>query len=129
MWRHSLVNKQLQYTCFPISYNQCSSHIETNQMICCANHLISFYMKATLFVKVLMEYNQRNKSFMKWDRKTLVELYKSFLEWPWSTVAFVVLKILENLFSMEKPLYANNCWRKENYENCPTFIFTCSFRI
>ena len=35
-------------------------------------------------------------------------------------VTFVVLNILDNLFSMQNSLNANNCWQKQNFENCPT---------
>ena len=48
------VNKRLQYTCFPISYDQCSTHIETSQFICCANQVTDFYMRRTLVVKGLI---------------------------------------------------------------------------
>ena len=40
-------------------------------------------------------------------------------------VTFVVLKILDNLFSMQKPLNANNCWRKQiskTVQRDPTYI-------
>ena len=42
---------------------------------------------------------------------------------------FVVLKILDNLVSMQAFLNANNCWRKQNLENCPRWpnhYFKCS---
>ena len=32
----------------PLSASQCCPHIETSQMICCANQLTGFYMRATL---------------------------------------------------------------------------------
>ena len=85
---HILIDKQLQCTYFPIPYDQCSSHKETSQLICCGNQLTGFYMRGILVVKRLIEYNQRNtflqKSCRKLGRETLLELYKSFLEWPWS---------------------------------------------
>ena len=34
-------------------------------------------------------------------------------------VAFVVFKILENLVSMQNTLNTSNCWRKQNFKNCP----------
>ena len=81
----------------------------------------------------LIEYNQGNiflqKSCRKWSRETLVELYKSFLKWPW--LMFVVLKILDNHFSMQNSWNASNCWRKRNFENCPTWLylyFKCFFQ-
>ena len=42
------------------------------------------------------------------------------------SVAFVLLEILRNLVSMKNYLNANNCWHKQNFENCPSdlnFIF------
>ena len=47
-------------------------------------------------------------------------------------VAFVVFKILFNLVSMQNLLNANNCWHKQNSENCPTWPhihFQCTFKI
>ena len=37
-------------------------------------------------------------------------------------VMFVVLKILQNLFPMQNSLNANNFRRKQNFENCPTWL-------
>ena len=37
-------------------------------------------------------------------------------------VTFVVLKILDNIFSMQNSLNANNCRRKQTFENCPTYL-------
>ena len=34
-------------------------------------------------------------------------------------IALVVLKILHKLVSMQKPLFANICWRKQNHKKCP----------
>ena len=83
LWRQNLVNRHLQYTCFTISYYQCSSHTGTSQLICCANQLTGFYMRRILVVKKLIEYKQRNiflqKLCRQWGRGTLVELYKNFL--------------------------------------------------
>ena len=48
-----------------------------------------------------------------------------------SFVTFAALKILDNLFSMQNSLDANNCWCKQNLKNCPTWpylYFKCSFR-
>ena len=45
-------------------------------------------------------------------------------------VTFLVFKMLDNLVSMQNSLNANNCWRKQNSENCPTcphFQFNCFF--
>ena len=47
-------------------------------------------------------------------------------------VAFVVFKILLNLVSMQNLLNANNCWHKQNLQNCPTWphiYFQCTLRI
>ena len=70
------------------NYDQCSSHIETNQLVCSANQLTGFYMRGTLVVKGLIEYKQRNiflqNSWRKWGKEILVELCKSFLKWSWS---------------------------------------------
>ena len=44
-----------------------------------------------------------------------------------TSVAFVVFEILPSLVSMQKTLNENNCWQKQNFENCPrdlTFIFS-----
>ena len=38
-----------------------------------------------------------------------------------NVTAFVDLNMLHNLVSMQKFLYANNCWSKQNYEKCPTW--------
>ena len=48
--------------------------------------------------------------------RTLLELFRIALV---NFVMFAVLKILDNLFSMQNSLNANNCWRKQNFENCP----------
>ena len=37
-------------------------------------------------------------------------------------VAFVIFKILLNLVSMQNLLNANNCWHKQNLENCPIIL-------
>ena len=39
-------------------------------------------------------------------------------------VTFVVLKVLDNLFFMQNSLNANNCWRKQNFENYLQHNFT-----
>ena len=47
-------------------------------------------------------------------------------------VAFVVFKILLNLFSMQNHLDANNCWHKQSLQNFPSWhhiYFQCTFRI
>ena len=47
-------------------------------------------------------------------------------------VAFIVFKILLNLVSMQNLLNGNNCWHKQNLENCPSWrhvCFQCTFRI
>ena len=46
--------------------------------------------------------------------------------------AFVVLKILHSLISMQKYLFVDNCWRKENQEKYLTWLyiyFGSTFRI
>ena len=48
------------------------------------------------------------------------------------SVAFVLFEILRNLVSMKNYLNANNCWHKQNFENCPTWPdlhFWWPFRI
>ena len=35
-------------------------------------------------------------------------------------VAFVIYEILCSLVFMRKSLNANNCWRRQNFENCST---------
>ena len=35
-------------------------------------------------------------------------------------VTFVVLKILDDLVSVQNSLNVHNCRRKQNFENCPT---------
>ena len=47
-------------------------------------------------------------------------------------VTVVVLKILDNLFSIQNLVNAKNCWHKQNCENCPMWpylYFKCSFGI
>ena len=47
-------------------------------------------------------------------------------------VALVVFKILLNLVSTQNLLNANNCWHKQNLENCSTWphiYCQCTFRI
>ena len=47
-------------------------------------------------------------------------------------MAFVVFEILHNLISMQNFLNANNCWRKQNFENFPVWpylYFRRTFRI
>ena len=47
-------------------------------------------------------------------------------------LACVIFEILSNLVSMRNSLNASNCWRRQNYENCPTWphlYFWCTFRI
>ena len=61
--------------------------------------------------------------------RTLQELFRIVLIKP---VAFVVFEILRNLISMQNFLNANNCWRKQNFENFPTWpylYFWFTFRI
>ena len=38
-------------------------------------------------------------------------------------VKFVVLKILDNLVSMQNSLNVHNCRRKQNFETCPTYPY------
>ena len=48
-----------------------------------------------------------------------------------NATAFAVLKILRNLVSMQKSLFANNCSSKHNYEKCPmwrNFLFLLNFQ-
>ena len=49
--------------------------------------------------------------------RTLQELFRIVLIKP---VAFVVFELLRNLISMQNFLNANNCCRKQNFENFPT---------
>ena len=47
-------------------------------------------------------------------------------------IAFVVLKILHSLISMQKSFFVNNCWRKQNQEKYltwPYIYFGSTFRI
>ena len=47
-------------------------------------------------------------------------------------MTFVLFKILSSLVSIRNSLNANNCWCRQNYENCPTWpylYFWCTFRI
>ena len=54
----------------------------------------------------------------------LIELCKTFLEWSWWTFWHLYfLRYYSNLVSMRNSLNANNCWRRQNYENCPTWPF------
>ena len=47
---------------------------------------------------------------------------------PISAIAFVVLKILHDLVSMQKSLLTNNCWRKQNFEkSSPNLYFHWTF--
>ena len=41
----------------------CFPHIETSELICCANQLTGLYMTATLTLNGLIEYNVRNAQF------------------------------------------------------------------
>ena len=54
----------------------------------------------------LIEYNQGNIFLQKPCSSALVELYKSFYV---NFVTFAVLKILDNIFSMQNSLNANIC--------------------
>ena len=43
-----------------------------------------------------------------------------------NVIAFAILKILHNLVSVQKILFASKWWSKKNYKKCPcdiTFIF------
>ena len=44
-----------------------------------------------------------------------------------NVTVFVVLKILHNFVSIQKSLFANNCWSKQNYEKCAMWDFTFIF--
>ena len=50
------------------------------------------------------------------SNRTLQKLFRMVLI---KSVAFVVFEILRNLVSMQNFLNANNCWRKQNFENFP----------
>ena len=43
---------------------QCWPHIETSQLICTANQLTGFYMRATLAFNELMQEANKNAKFM-----------------------------------------------------------------
>ena len=48
-----------------------------------------------------------------------------------NVIAFAVLKIFQNLVSKQRPLFANNCCSKQNYEKrpkWPNFYFYSTFR-
>ena len=63
------------------------------------------------------------------SNRTLQELFRIALI---KSVTFVVFEILSNLVSMQNVLNANNCWRKQNFENFPTWLYlylSCTFRI
>ena len=63
------------------------------------------------------------------SNRTLQKLFRMVLI---KSVAFVIFEILRNLVSMQNFLNANNCWRKQNFENFPTWpylYFWCTFRI
>ena len=51
------------------------------------------------------------------SNRTLQELFRTTLIKP---VAFAVFEILRNLISIQNFLNANNCRRKQNFENFPT---------
>ena len=50
------------------------------------------------------------------SNRTLQKLFRMVLI---KSVAFVVFEALRNLVSMQNFLNANNCWRKQNFENFP----------
>ena len=50
------------------------------------------------------------------SNRTLQKLFRMVLI---KSVAFVVFETLRNLVSMKNFLNANNCWRKQNFENFP----------
>ena len=63
------------------------------------------------------------------SNRTLQDLFRMALI---KSVVFVIFEILSNLVSKQNFLNANNCWRKQNFENFPTWLylyFWCTFRI
>ena len=63
------------------------------------------------------------------SNRTLQELFRMVLI---KSLAFVVFQTLRNLPSTQNVFNANNCWRKQNFENFPTWpylYFWCTFRI
>ena len=52
----------------------------------------------------------------------LIELYKCSLEWSWLSLWYLLFfEILCSVFFMRNSLNANNCWRRQNFENCSTW--------
>ena len=72
LWWNSFFKIQTAKSCEPIKCH-CCLHIETSQLICIANQLTDFYMRATLAFK-----------------STLVQIWK----YP-ETFVFLILRILE----------------------------------
>ena len=70
-----------------------------------------------LNVKSRAKFNCLNCFYLNVTYITLEELFRMALV---KFVTFVVLKILDNLVSMQNSLNANNCWCKQNFKNCPT---------
>ena len=63
------------------------------------------------------------------SNRTLQEIFRMGLI---KSAVFAVFEIFGNLVSMENFLNTNNCWRKQNFENFPTWpylYFSCTFRI
>ena len=103
-------------TCFSVSFQK--------------NVLLSFLLFSSVFYQDALRDSKRNeiassaarqfKHFAKFyvPSTTLQVLSTMILK---NFVAFVVFKILLNLVSMQNLLNANNCWHKQNLENCLTW--------
>ena len=42
-----------------------------------------------------------------------------------NVIEFAVLKVLHNLVSMQKFLFADNCWSRQSYDKCPIWPNIC----
>ena len=80
-------------------------------------------------INIFLQESSENKAGKLLQLSIRAQIQQPFRMTLVNFVTFVTSKISNNLFSMQDSLNANNCWRKQNFENCPYLYIKCSFRI